>query len=108
MKKKILGLALLASATMLTSCMYPEQNSNDAVLQNALKLLSIADIVSTGLEGVGVGINASDIPGFNNVTVVPPTQVTVAISNGSAGCTFTGSNLGSVLIIILLLRHLLY
>jgi len=36
MKKRILGLAMAASVTMLTSCGDPEQNSNDSVFQNSL------------------------------------------------------------------------
>ena len=77
MKNKILGLALLASATMLTSCMDPEQNSNDALLQNALVLTT----ANTGSLGVGneVTFDETVIPGFT----IGSTTVSIAYSVGT-------------------------
>lgn len=92
MKKKILGLALLASTMMLTSCMDPEQNSNDAVLQNALSQVSITEILGVA-TGDGVGINQLSIPGFENATGDSPTQVTVTASNVPLVCGIINSGL---------------
>ncbi|MGQ4005803.1 hypothetical protein QIW49_04880 [Francisellaceae bacterium CB300] len=93
MKKKILGLALLAGAAMLTSCVDPEQNSNDAVLQNNLVPFPNFGPTFGFATGAGVGINESSIPGFENTAGTTATEVTVSISALPADCSAIGPNL---------------
>ena len=88
MKKKILGMAFLASTAMLTSCMDPEQNSNEAVLQNALTTDNGGAIYLEYL-----GINQSSVPEFENGSGANPTQVTVTFSGGATAAIAVGCEL---------------
>lgn len=96
MKNKILGLALLASATMLTSCMDPEQNSNDAVLQNALVLTT----ANTGSLGVGneVTFDETVIPGFTisgtTVSIVYTVDANFTALQAANICNLLGADQG--------------
>jgi hypothetical protein len=94
MKKRILGLAMAASVTMLTSCGDPEQNSNDSVFQNSL-IKEEATSIPAGNQVVG--INSSSVPGLVPSGDVGETEVTVTFSGGAAaaqtaGCTLLDSD----------------
>ncbi|AIT09700.1 hypothetical protein LO80_06805 [Candidatus Francisella endociliophora] len=83
MKKKTLGLSILVGSAMLTGCIDPS-NDNSSILQNNL----VFDYFDDGLDfAVSVGINQSNISGFENKNGTNPTQVTVTYSNISSGCT---------------------
>ena len=90
MKKKILGLAILAGATMLTGCIDPSDD-NSAVLQNSL----LTEEYSGG-TGMAAGFNESIIPGFENSSGENPTPVTLIYSNATlalnAGCIIRAPN----------------
>ena len=95
MKKRILGLVVLASTALLTSCIDPEQNSNDNVLQNALKF------TTSNTFSEYVGITEADIPSFENSAGTNPTGVTVTYSGGAeaartAGCDLKDANDGNI------------
>jgi len=78
MKKRILGLAILASGTLLVGCTDPEQNSNDVVLQNVSQKATFGGASY-------VGINQTDISGFtNNSEPAPTTEVTLTFSGDAA------------------------
>ncbi|KEI34664.1 hypothetical protein FRA_50c15380 [Francisella sp. W12-1067] len=90
MKKKILGLAVLAGTAMLVGCTDPS-NSNDALLQSSLT--HVYSRVGSDNVADRVGIYQSAIPGFENANGSNPTQVKTIFSGGAEAARIAGCQL---------------